>query len=208
MNEMKSNDNKQFWSRFAGIYEKFTVSGENASYAYDMMIHKIIENLNEDMNVLELAAGPGVISTKIASSCKRLEATDFSEEMIKVAKKKEIQPNLHFAVADATKMSYEDDLFDAVIIANALHIMPYPNKALEEIRRVLRDDGILIAPNFTRDNVKSKFVERLMETFGFKTYRKWTHDTYKAYLSSQGWEILKEDVITGHNFPISFLVVR
>ena len=36
-----------------------------------------------------------------------------------------------------------------VIVSNALHIVPQPEKALAEIHRVLRDDGVLIAPTFT-----------------------------------------------------------
>ena len=51
-------------------------------------------------------------------------------------------------MADATALPYADDSFDAVLIANALHVMPEPEKALREIDRVLRPGGILIAPNF------------------------------------------------------------
>ena len=36
-----------------------------------------------------------------------------------------------------------------VLVSNALHIVPQPEKALAEIRRVLKDDGVLIAPTFT-----------------------------------------------------------
>ena len=46
-------------------------------------------------------------------------------------------------------LSYADRSFDAVIVSNALHIVPQPEKALAEIRRVLKDDGVLIAPTFT-----------------------------------------------------------
>lgn len=110
--------------------------------------------LKKEMNVLELAAGPGVLSEKIGQYCGTLEATDFSEEMIAVAEKKSVPANIHFAVADATNLSYEDGQFDAVVIANALHIMPDPKAALKEIKRVLKDGGILIAQTFTREQMK------------------------------------------------------
>ena len=54
---------------------------------------------------------------------------------------------LKFEVADATCLPYENNSFDVVIIANALHVMPEPQKALKEIDRVLKDGGLLIAPN-------------------------------------------------------------
>ncbi|MFQ9418242.1 MAG: class I SAM-dependent methyltransferase [Lachnospiraceae bacterium] len=46
--------------------------------------------------------------------------------------------NLIFEVADATDLPYENHSFDVVLIANALHIMPEPEKALKEIERVLK----------------------------------------------------------------------
>ena len=39
-------------------------------------------------------------------------------------------------------------IFDVVIVSNALHIVPHPEKSPAEIRRVLKDDGVLIAPTF------------------------------------------------------------
>ena len=47
------------------------------------------------------------------------------------------------------RLPYADKSFDVVIVSNALHIVPQPEKALAEIRRVLKDDGVLIAPTFT-----------------------------------------------------------
>ena len=47
------------------------------------------------------------------------------------------------------RLPYADKSFDVVIVSNALHIVPQPEKALAEIHRILRDDGVLIAPTFT-----------------------------------------------------------
>ncbi len=199
---------KKFWSRYAGIYVRFVLRGKGAKQAYEKMKKEITNQLTREMNVLELAAGPGILSRDIALSCKRLIATDFSEAMIEEAKKTDVTSNLQFEIADATDLSYADNTFDAVVIANALHIMPDPDTVLVQISRVLKQDGILIAPTFTRENVKLKALERFMEVFGFRTYSKWTHHTYRQYLKSQGWEICMSEVIEGHNFPISFLTAR
>ena len=51
--------------------------------------------------------------------------------------------------------------------SNALHIVPEPERALAEIRRMLKDDGILVAPTFThagndfRGKVKAFFMKGL-----------------------------------------------
>lgn len=80
------------------------------------------------------------------------EATDYSENMIKEAEKRNQGEHkceqLRFCVQDATNLTYEDEKFNVVVIANALHIMPQPEKALKEIHRVLKKDGILFAPTF------------------------------------------------------------
>ncbi len=199
---------KKFWSRYASIYTRFVTNGRGAKHAYAEMKKEIAHLLTKEMNVLELAAGPGILSREIALSCKHLTATDFSETMIKEAKKADAPSNVQFEIADATELFYADDTFDAVVIANALHIMPAPDKALKQIRRVLKRDGILIAPTFTREDVRSKALERFMEVFGFRTFSKWTPHTYQQYLESQGWEICMAEIIKGHNFPISFLAAR
>ena len=63
---------------------------------------------------------------------------------------------LSFEVVDAKHLPYKDDSFDVVIIANALHVMFEPEKAVKEIERVLRKDGLLIAPNFVSHRMYKK----------------------------------------------------
>ena len=102
------------------------------------------------------------------------EATDYSENMIKEAEKRNQGEHkceqLRFCVQDATNLTYEDEKFSVVVIANALHIMPQPEKALKEIHRVLKKDGILFAPTFVYERGYPKLPIWLMEKAGFKTY--------------------------------------
>lgn len=200
--------NKRFWERTAVIYEKFVRGGRAAEEAYSRTEEELVRHLRPEMSVLELAAGPGVLSGKIASACRSLEVTDFSPAMLEQAKRRGLPEHVTFAVADATNLRYADRSYDAVVIANALHIMPDPVSAVSEIRRVLKEDGILIAPTFTRENRKSKTVEKVMELAGFKTFSRWTHQTYQDFLREQGLVIVYEKIIRGHNFPISFVVCR
>lgn len=67
-----------------------------------------------------------------------------------------------------TNLPYAPGIFDAVVISNALHIMPEPGKTLAEIRRVLKPGGILIAPTFTAaGSLSGRMRIRLMELSGF-----------------------------------------
>ena len=132
------------WNVFAPVYEFSMRSQKNI---YDFLYARIGE-VAKGKDVLELATGPGMIARHIAPAAKSVVATDFAPKMIETALKAKNPENLSFEVADATSLRFEDNSFDVVVIANALHIIPNPEKALEEIRRVLKDGGLLIAPNF------------------------------------------------------------
>jgi ubiquinone/menaquinone biosynthesis C-methylase UbiE len=190
-----NNGNKAFWNKWASRYDR-TMSGSRNTY--DFIIREIKKTLNRDMTVLELACGTGLVSERIAGSVKMLEATDFSEDMIRKAKEKALSCRLHFSVKDATNLPYAPETFDAVIISNALHVMPSPDKALSEIARVLKSNGILIAPTFTMaDTFLGKMQMRIMELSGFKVFHKWSSDAYLKYLNASGFKVIKSCTVGG-----------
>lgn len=105
---------------------------------------------------------------------------------------------LHFSVQDAPALPYAPETFDAVIISNALHIMPQPEKALAEIRRVLKQDGILIAPTFTAaGSVSGRLKIRIMELSGFKVFHKWKAREYLDFLRTNGFIVTVGKVYGG-----------
>ncbi|MDO4554515.1 MAG: class I SAM-dependent methyltransferase [Lachnospiraceae bacterium] len=205
---MKTQDNKEFWNKTAKVYKKSTYGRKKEQQAYDKMTKKICEYINRDMNVLELACGPGMISFTIARQCRHLEATDFSENMIKEAKHKNTSRRVYFSVQDATKLPYASNTFDAVVMANALHIMPNPELALENIRKVLKEDGFFICPTFTREKRKFVWKEKLMELIGFKTYSRWDTAEFLDFIAENGFQIIDSCKIVGHNFPITFVAAK
>lgn len=99
--------------------------------------------------VLEVATGTGQVAKHLLCSADHIEATDASAAMIAQAKRGNFSSKLHFSVQDMFHLPYADQSFDVVIVSNALHIVPHPEKALIEFRRVLKNDGTLIAPTFT-----------------------------------------------------------
>jgi phosphatidylethanolamine/phosphatidyl-N-methylethanolamine N-methyltransferase len=202
------NDNKVFWSRIAGFYNNFTRGKDSYNNAYRQLEDKIASEITEKMDVLELAAGPGSVSGKIAGACKHLTITDFSEQMINEARKNVKNKNVVFEIANAIALQYSDASYQAVVIANALHIMPDPEKALYEIKRVVKDDGIIICPTFIREQIENKLKEKILELFGFKTFSRWTSESYKKFLQDNGLVILKSEIITGYNFPMCYVVCK
>lgn len=188
-------DNKGFWDKCSGIYDKIISADRNT---YEHILNRMKRGMNRNMYVLELACGTGILFVQLAGSVKLLEATDFSEDMIKQAKRKNHSSRLHFSVQDATALPYASETFDAVIISIALHIMPQPEKALAEIRRVLKPDGILFAPTFTAaGSILGRIKIRIMELSGFRIFHKWKPKEYLDFLKANDFVVTESKVYGG-----------
>lgn len=194
-------DNKIFWQRVAKLYGP--VMEKSGAKLYREICDRIRPRLDRNMNVLELACGTGQLSYPLSSRVRMWEATDFSPAMIAEAKKNNHSSRLHFSVQDATSLPYASESFDAVVIANALHIMPAPDKAMAEIRRVLKPEGFLFAPTFIHgEGTGFRLRVRLMELAGFHTYHKWNEKEFAEYLSAHGFIVYDQSVLGGSLAPL------
>ena len=186
---------KSIWDRFAPIYSLAMKSQKNI---YDYM-YKHIGDAAAGKVVLELATGPGLIANNIADKASKVVATDFSPEMINQAKKNATAGNVVFEIADASDLSYADKSFDVVVIANALHVIPNPEKVLSEIDRVLKDGGFLICPTYIHRSAEKKenLWAKLLKTLGIDFAHQWTAEEFAAFIQSNGWKINKSEVVPG-----------
>ena len=194
-------EHKNFWDKNAGRYDRFM---RKDRAAYEEM-YALIWPVVKAKTVLELATGTGLIAKSIVNAAARIEATDASVEIIAEAKRDNQSAKLYFSVQDMFRLPYADESFEVVIVSNALHIVPQPEKALAEIHRVLKDDGVLIAPTFTHaensffGNSKAFFLKLA----GFPLYSKWTSEEYLRFLRQNGWAVRKSVVLKA-SFPLTY----
>ena len=194
-------EHKNFWDKNAGRYDRFM---QKDRAAYDEM-YVLIRPVVKAKTVLELATGTGLIAKNIVNAAAHIEATDASAEMILEAKRDNHSAKLHFSVQDMFRLPYANQSFNVVIVSNALHIVPQPEKALAEIRRVLKDDGVLIAPTFTHaGNSFSGMVRAFfMRMAGFPLRSKRTSAEYLRFLRQNGWAVRKSAVLKA-SFPLTY----
>ena len=192
---------KTFWDRTAKIYDHFMKKDHKAYKQMYSLIYPVVRH----KQVLELATGTGLIAKHIVRSAEHIEATDASQETIEQAKQGVKSTKLYFLVQDMFHLPYADQSFDVVIVSNALHIVPEPERALAEIRRVLKEDGILIAPTFTHagNDFRGKVKAVFMKLAGFPLHSKWTSHEYLAFLRENGWAVQKSTVLKA-SFPLAY----
>ena len=186
-------EHKNFWDRNAGLYDCF-MRKDRAVYE---KMYELICPVVKDKTVLEVATGTGLIAKHIVKAAAHIEATDASVEMIAEAKRDNQSAKLHFSVQDMFRLPYAGKSFDVVIVSNALHIVPQPEKALAEIHRVLKDDGVLIAPTFSHagNSFSGKVRAFFMKLAGFPLHSKWTSEEYLRFLRQNGWAVRKSVVL-------------
>ena len=205
---MTDNTNKGFWERMARIYTAFMSKNDTA---YEQICKLSEQYIDSEKSVLELACGTGQITFLMAGKSGSWEATDYSENMIKEAEKRNQGEHkceqLRFCVQDATNLTYEDEKFNVVVIANALHIMPQPEKALKEIHRVLKK-AEFVCSYLCYERGYPKLPIWLMEKAGFKTYHKWQREELKEYVGNKGFCVVGVTLVKGKPLSECVLVAK
>ena len=194
-------EQKSFWDKNAGRYDRFM---RKDGTAYEEM-YELIRPVVKAKTVLELATGTGLIAKHIVNAAAHIEATDASVEMIAEAKRDNRSAKLHFSVQNMFCLPYAEESFDVVIVSNALHIVPQLEKALQEIKRVLKDDGVLIAPTFTHagNSFSGRVRAFIMKLMGFPLHSEWTRWEYLCFLCKNSWAVRKSVVLKA-SFPLTY----
>jgi ubiquinone/menaquinone biosynthesis C-methylase UbiE len=158
--------------------------GENYSYEEKREFRYSLQDYMHDVfqfesftgkRVLEIGCGAGIDSAEFARNGAIVTSTDFTERSVQAAKELLAEANLPVNVvqADATNLQFEDNSFDCVYSFGVLHHIPDVEKALAEIKRVLKPGGQVMAMLYNRDSllcgysiiylrgIKEKYLEKL-----------------------------------------------
>ena len=186
-----------FWDRVAPLYDFFENTFNRG--VYDATGVAVAQLVGLEDEVLECACGTGAISTFLAPICKRLVATDFSEGMLKQARKKLAKyRNATVERADITCLHYEDASFDIVIAGNVIHLLPDPGAVMRELERVVRPGGTIVPPTYVKCRPsKQGIIPKILARLGVDFKEQFDVDSYRAFFEKLGYSNVTYTLIDG-----------
>lgn len=141
---------------------------------------KLIERLElkEGDNVLEVGAGPGYFSLKVAKLLKngKITLADIQQEMLDIAKKrlaKRKVENANYYLCNGTKFEIEDNKFDVVYMVTVLGEIENQKEYIGEFYRMLKPNGVLSISEQGGDPDKMSVeeIKELLKNFNFEFYK-------------------------------------
>jgi len=112
-------------------------------------IDEILKEVNwKSKKVIDIGCGTGLFAYKAAKKGANILGIDFSDEAIKIAKKKFKNPNLIYEKMDANKIK---DKYDIIVSIGTLEHMNNPLQTLKLFKKHLNPNGkiIVTSPNWT-----------------------------------------------------------
>ncbi len=156
---------KPNYTVLADIYDRVMSDVDYETWA-DYIDEIILEHRPEAENLLELACGTGTIALSLEElDCYKITATDASEDMIRIAKKKasKVNSGIEFKTMNFLNLQLEKK-FDVVYMVfdsiNYLHNEEDILKLHKEIKKVLNPDGIFVY-DFTTPRNSRKAIKFL-----------------------------------------------
>lgn len=154
--------------------EKIKTMFDNIALKYDFMnniisfgLHKLIKkcavkklDITPESKAVDLCCGTGDISKLLANNfcIKEVIGVDFSGKMLEIAKRKNFDKKIKYINADCTNLPFCDDCFDIVTMFFGLRNIEDKDKAVAEIRRVMKNNGQFLYMDFANGNKIFDFI--------------------------------------------------
>lgn len=135
---------------FDDVAMKYDITNDLLSLGQDRRWRRIVREAvgaRRGDTVLDIAAGTGTSSDPFADAGVNVVPADFSLGMLRVGNRR--RPDLAFTAADALRLPFADDSFDAVTMSFGLRNVVGTEKALKEFLRVTKPGGSLVVCEFS-----------------------------------------------------------
>lgn len=132
-------------------------------------------DLQPHMHVLEVGAGPGYFSSRVAQAIPegRLVVADIQPQMIEFAKKRLLSrkvQNVNFYLCDGRSFDFPDHSFDRIFLVSVLGEVENRADYLREFQRLLKPNGLLSISELAGDpdKITLEALGQLLQPHGFQ----------------------------------------
>lgn len=194
---MDTEKSQEFWERHAKKYDRVTLF---LNSRFRAMAAKVANDFAGRSRVLEIAAGTGLVTLPLANQVHQLVASDLSRGMLQVlqGRTEALAERVSLQQSDVFQLPFPSGTFDGAIVANLLHLLPEPERALREIRRVLRPNAILAAPTFQHAaSLLAHITSRTLGLAGFEVHTRFRGQMLPDLIERAGYRIDSEEVFSG-----------
>ncbi len=156
-----AKDPRDVAAMFDDVAGKYDVTNDVLSLGQDRLWRRAVlkaVGATAGERVLDIAAGTGTSSEPFADQGVHVVPADFSLGMLRVGNRR--RPDLGFTAADAMRLPFADDSFDAVTMSFGLRNVASVDSALQEFLRVTKPGGRLVVCEFSQP-VNAAFRTRL-----------------------------------------------
>lgn len=128
--------------------------------------------LSEKQNAWDCGSGNGQVAVELASIFKQVYATDISEQQLKNAFQKE---NITYSKQPAEDADFEDDSFDLICVAQAIHWFDF-ERFYSEVKRTLKPEGIIAVLGYGLFKSDKETEKVILELYNNITGPYWDHE--------------------------------
>jgi len=125
---------------------------DNIIYNEHLIRYRLAGEFVKEKIVLDIACGSGYGAKILAKKgAKEVIAIDIDEKSIKKAKENFREEKVEYIVGDCLDTKLEDKKFDTIVSFETIEHLKNQDKYLEELKRVLKDDGLIVVSTPNRE---------------------------------------------------------
>ncbi len=141
--------------------------------------------IESGFRLLDVGGGTGVYTATFGRGAEEIVVLEPHDAKVRYGRLR--RPNLRFVSAQAEEIPFPDDHFDRATAIVSFHHLQGPDRALDEIHRVLKAGGRLVVEEFDPQHGRGRRAHTFERIFGGNHSTFYTPDELRTKLEAHGF---------------------